>query len=1047
MCMLIKKIEHYAKYYYVLLTTMDFNKTELDIINYWETSQLHTKLEDSRKQCPKWEFLDGPPFVNGTPHHGHLLVSSIKDTMARYMSQKGYNISYQIGFDCHGLPLEQEAEKSVGKISPGDSVEKLGIFNDKCREIISSCSDVWYEVLGRLGRQFNKSETYYTADFKFMESLWWAFKKLWDEGLIYRSKKVMPYSPQCETPLSNFEAGSNYQERTDVSVYVKFKLEDSDASLLIWTTTPWSLFANQGICVNPELTYSLVCTTIGGVKDNLWVCSDIIESFFVGERAEYTICQTVKGSELVGLVYKPIFTLDNYSDYRVYGDSYVTNKSGTGLVHLAPLFGEDDMKVMKANGYVDTMLPEYLIDTQCRFTFTHDKINCMGKFVIDTSTDIVVYLKTHAHAIKSEKIKHQYPHCWRTDCPLIYLATDAWFLNVQQIIPELIANNKKIQWSPEYVGTERFANWIANSPDWCLSRNRVWGTPIPVWTNEHGETMCIGSSQELEKLTGHKYTDLHLDKIGNIEFTNESGTWKRTFGILDCWFESGMAGLSRFGFPECSTKSYPVDFIAESLDQTRGWFYTLNVLSTALNHSPAYKQVIVSGLILAEDGKKMSKRLGNYTNPIELIKTYGVDVLRLYLIGSPAAKAEPFCFRDNDLGEITRKILPYYHAHSMLYECATYANSMFGSIDWIGVTKSSNPLDLWIQNKYIEFAKSIYTHMEKLEMVQVPNLIYRFIDNLCNGFVKLSRDRMKGLSSETDSIASISTLYSILSQCNILLAPFIPHLSESFSMLIYNLGNNNTQYSSVHLQTVDINSILNTKLDDHVLNGFYSIIELIESVRNLRQQANKPIYYPLNFIELYTDSETVKDYSNVICRELNIKSLNVYSTSSLEKKYKANKGILGKVFKKDALTYVNKIESGDITWSGCSDDYYTFEYIAPQKPSMLDSKFTYLNKDGKQFQSVVYLDIATSVTSDVEAEINNIRRQINSLRKNMGLKMFNKVEVVFESNDYWNSLDSESLDLLTTRLIATIRFTDKINNGNQIETFNGKKLNVTINSI
>jgi valyl-tRNA synthetase len=287
----------------------------------------------------------------------------------------------------------------------------------------------------------------------------------------------------------------------------------------------------------------------------------------------------------------------------------------------------------------------------------------------------------------------------------------------------------------------------------------------------------------------------------------------------------------------------------------------------------------------------------------------------------------------------------------------------------------------------------------------------------------------------------------ILTQFNVLLAPFMPHLSESFNMLIYNLGNNSEQYHSVHLKTIDINTILNTKLDDNVLNGFYSIIELLETVRNLRQQANKPIYYPLNFLELYTDSQMVSDYSNVICKELNIKTLKVYSTDLLEKKYKANKGILGKVFKKDAGKYVNMIESGNITWDGCSDEYYTFDYIVCEKPSMLDTKFTYLNKDGKQYQSVVYLDVSTSTTNDNEAEINNIRRQINSLRKTMGLKMFNKVEIVFESNEYWNSLGSESLELLMTRLIATIRFTEKITNGNQIETFNGKTLNVIINTL
>ncbi len=1026
---------------------MDFNKTELDICTYWKTSKLQTQLENFRANCPKWEFLDGPPFVNGTPHHGHLLVSSIKDTMARYMSQKGYKISYQIGFDCHGLPLEQEAEKTVGKVSPGDSVEKLTQFNNQCRKIISSCSEVWYETLGRLGRQFYKDQTYYTADFKFMESLWWAFNKLWDQGLIYRSKKVMPYSPQCETPLSNFEAGSNYQERTDISVYVKFKLADSNDSLLIWTTTPWSLFANQGICINPELNYSLVNLKTNAHEENIWVCSDIVESFFVGEHSDYTIIKTVKGSELVGLVYKPIFPLANYSNYRVYGNSYVTNKSGTGIVHLAPLFGDDDMRVMKAHGYNNDLLPENLIDTQCKFKISHETINIKSRFVIDCSLDIVVFLKSNGYAIKSEKIKHQYPHCWRTDYPLIYLATDAWFLNVQKIIPELIANNKKIQWSPAYVGTERFANWIANSPDWCLSRNRVWGTPIPVWTNEHGEMMCVGSAEQLSQLTGKTYQDLHLDVIGNVEFTNERGTWKRTFGVLDCWFESGMAGLARFGYPKCASESYPVDFIAESLDQTRGWFYTLNVLSTALNNQPAFKKVIVSGLILAADGKKMAKRLGNYTNPNKLIETFGADIFRLYLIGSPAAKAESFCFKDGDLNDVTRKILPYYYTHTMLSECVVNAKIIFGTTDWISTTCSTNKLDLWIWNKYVEFSQAVYTCMEKLDITHVPNLIYKFIDNLSNSFVKLSRDRLKGLMLESDCKESISTLYKILNHCNCLLVPFMPHLAESFNMCVHNMLETSNTYTSVHLKTIDVEKISNIKLDLNVLDGFYSVNELLETVRNLRQKANKPIYYPLDTLELYTDSKNILEYSDVITRELNIKQLHIIPTNMLEKKYKANRGLLGKVFKQSASTYVELIESGNISWVGCIEEYYTCKYITPTKNSMLNSNFTYFNNHGQEFESVVYLDISSSPSNDMEAEINNIRRQINGLRKTLGLKMFNKIEVIFESNDYWKSLDVKTIELLGSRLVANIKFSDNIKQFNIIETFNGKKLKVSIKLI
>ena len=1115
---------------------MEFNDIEQQIIQLWKDTDLKYKIKNKNyDKC--WEFLDGPPFINGTPHHGHLLVSSIKDTIARYMNQKGYSIKYQIGFDCHGLPLEQEAEKQVGKVNPSDSIEKLTVFNDECRRIISSCSSIWYDVLERLGRQFDKSQTYYTSDIKYMESLWWAYKKLWEDNLIYRSKKVMPYSPLCETPLSNFEASSNYQDRIDIAVYVVFKLvdkldssyvminepgekiltffpaglsekskdfldnepylasldkldssstmmnepssfESSDSKsrmllnnlpkgkivnepyqatldkldsssvmmnehLLIWTTTPWSLFANQGICVNAELDYNLV-QDINDKK--YWICSDIpLETIF---NDKPTILNTIKGNELVGRTYEPIFKLNNYTNYKIYADNYVTNKTGTGLVHLAPLFGSDDMRVMKLNGYTDTQLPDYLIDTQCKFKIDDYSIGIINKFVIDTSTDIVIYLKTNGYAIKSEKIKHSYPHCWRTDQPLIYLSTDAWFLNVQKIIPELVENNKKIKWYPEYVGTERFANWIKDSPDWCLSRNRVWGTPIPVWENDHGDVICIGSVKELEEYTGRTFNDLHLDKIGNIEITTEKGTFKRTFGVLDCWFESGMAGLSRYGYPECNNKSYPVDFITESIDQTRGWFYTLNVLSTALNHTPAFKSVIVSGLILAEDGKKMSKRLGNYTSPNELIKTYGVDVLRLYLIGSPAAKAESFCFKDSDLVDIMRKLLPYYHSHMMFVECITYAKTIFNSINWLNTVISTNKLDLWIYSKYMEFAKTVYNHMEKLEITFIPKLIFKFIDYLCNIFIKLSRDRMKGLLTEHDCKESLATLYTILSKCNILLAPFIPHLAEYYNYIMYiSITNNN--YESIHLQQIDINNILSFQINDELLNGFYSVSELLESVRNLRQQSDKPMFYPISKIELYTDSNIISQFEDIICRELNAKQLIIKPIEHLEKNYKANKGLLGKQYKKDAHIYVQKIESGDITWDGCISDYYTFTYKinSLQETFSIGMTFNYMNQNGVYKQSIIYIDTLSTIEFDIEAEHNNIRRQINEIRKTMGIKIFNKVEIIFEKNDYWDEMSNESLHLLSNRLNATIKFQDKLIDYNIIKTFNNKILYVLITLI
>jgi isoleucyl-tRNA synthetase len=978
---------------------------ENEIINLWN-SNYFIKNEIIYKN--KWEFLDGPPFVNGNPHYGHLLVSSIKDTIARYMSQKGFEISYQIGFDCHGLPLEQEAEKKCGKISPNDDINKIKLFNNECRNIISNCSEEWFNLLGRLGRQFDKSQTYYTSDFSYMQSLWWGFKKLWDKKLIYCSKKVMPYSPLLQTPLSNFEANSNYQDRTDISVYVKFKIINSNEYLLIWTTTPWSLFANQGICVNPDLEYIL----IEYKNELLWVCDNF------NKIKDYKILKKILGKELIGISYEPIFTLKKYSNicYKVYADLYVDNKTGSGLVHLAPLFGEDDMRVMKNNNYTDDLLPDYLIDNQIRFNidFIVNNNNIINQFVMDTSTNIVIYLKNNNIALISEKIKHSYPYCWRTDYPLIYISVDAWFMNVTKIIPDLIENNNKIMWYPKHVGTERFANWIKDAKDWCLSRNRVWGTPIPIWINTKGDIICIGSVEELEKLTNKKINDLHIDNINELTFEINGEIYKRTFGVLDCWFESGMAGLSRYGYPECINKSYPVDFIAESLDQTRGWFYTLNVLSTALNNQPAFKKVIVSGLILAEDGKKMSKRLNNYTNPQILIDKYGVDILRLYLIGSPACHAESFCFKDSDLGDIMKKILLYYNAHLIFKDYLNYAKSL-NNINIEESNNSTNNLDIWIINIYYNTCNKIYKCMENLELHLIPNIIYKYIDYICNYYIKLSRERMKSQVSNNDTIESLSTLYYILNKSNILLAPFIPHLSEYFNFI---LGHK----ISIHDHKINTNIY---ELNNYILNGFNSINEIIEEVRKLRLIIQKPLYYPIDYINIYIDNEDIYNYNNILCNELNIKKINIFNTNKLKRKYKPNKALLGLNYKKEAYKYIKLIEENNI--DNIDKKYYTFELIPDEENNMIYSKFEY-NINNNNFEGIVYLCTLLNKHNEQEAELNNIKRFINNFKKELNIKIYNKTKIIFENNIFWNQINKELLNIFKTKIIGEIIFIDKLEN-------------------
>jgi isoleucyl-tRNA synthetase len=996
---------------------MDFAKLEEAIRAEWQQKGVQEIIKQNRSDsCKEFKFLDGPPFCNGKVHSGHILVSTIKDTMARYKSQQGYKITYQLGFDSHGLPIESEAEKTVGKVSPTDSLEKIQKFNNRCREIIANCSDSWFSTLGQLGRQFDRDQTYYTCSFDYMRHLWAAFKQLYDQDLIYMSKKVMPYSGPCETPLSNFEASSNYKDRTDISVYVAFKLKDikhQEQYIVIWTTTPWSLLANQGICVNPELIYTLV--ELEGSDKQYWISQNSINKLFDPQKCK--IVAMTPGRTLANLEYEPIYN-NSTIPYKLYADSYVKDDTGTGAVHLAPLFGEDDYRVMKLQA---EQIPEHIVDSQLRFKVDElvNDTTIKGRFVIDTALDITIGLKKTGQVLKSEKITHSYPHCWRTDVPLVYLACDAWFINVQRIIPELLENNSKINWYPKYVGTERFANWIRSAPDWCISRNRVWGTPIPIWTSPSGKTKCVGTVEELEALTGQTITDLHLDHIYSLEFDYEGERYKRTFGVLDCWFESGMAPTARYPYISGKTlnsSDTDVEFISESLDQTRGWFYTLNVLSTALYHKPAYNNVIVSGLILAEDGKKMSKRLKNYTDPLDVMNKYGSDVLRMYLLGSPSTKAESFCFKDKDLGDISRKINTYANAISLYKDSLV----MYGEpLEAVEKPNSQNNLDIWIYNIFHNLRNTIYKHLESLELMPIPNLIYKYIDQLCNTYIKLSRDRLKSQSTREDSIESLQTLGYVLKQTNILLVPFMPHLSEHFHREL----SQTTIATSIHLEYIDIHR--QVYVDSTILDSVYSLGEVFETVRNLRVKLNTPILYPLENIVIYTDNFGLLAYEDVIKKELNIKGLSVKSLDSLQKKYLPNKGTLGKLFKARASEMAKYIEEGLIEQPFLTRECYNIEYVLEELEGMISAKFDYY-VDDKQHEGVIYLANSLTDSNKIEAEVNNIRRQINILRKEFGFKLYDKVAIEFLRNKFLDNLDIHLFNSLTTQLGGNVLVSDTV---------------------
>lgn len=585
----------------------------------------------------------------------------------------------RFGWDCHGLPIEYEIDKTLGIKGP-DDVRAMGIaaYNSECRKIVSRYADEWRKQVARLGRWIDFDNDYKTMYPWFMESVWWVFKQLYVKSLVYRGVKVMPFSTQCNTPLSNFESGQNYKEVVDPAVVVSFPLcSDQTVSLIAWTTTPWTLPSNLALCVNPTSDYIKVECAKTSKK---YILMEARLSVLFKKPTEYKVIARLKGKELEGEHYVPLF--DYFVDkmkpngaFRVLTDGYVTEESGTGVVHQAPYFGEDDHRVCLAAKIIfkdgDIVCP---VDESGRFT--REVTHFAGQYVKDADKEIIKHLKKQERLVSSSTTKHNYPFCWRSDTPLIYKAVPSWFVKVEQASQKLLKNNADTYWVPDFVKEKRFGNWLKDARDWAISRNRYWGTPIPLWISDDGEEIiCVGSIQELEELSGQKITDLHREFIDQIEIPSKmgKGTLKRVSEVFDCWFESGSMPYAQNHYPfenkAAFEKNFPADFIAEGIDQTRGWFYTLLVLSTLLFDRAPFKNLIVNGMVLAADGQKMSKRKKNYPDPILVVDQYGADALRLYLVNSPVVRAENLRFKEDGVRDILKDcFLPWYNAYRFLIQ-------------------------------------------------------------------------------------------------------------------------------------------------------------------------------------------------------------------------------------------------------------------------------------------------------------------------------------------------------------------------------------------
>jgi isoleucyl-tRNA synthetase len=846
------------------------------LLDKWEQEKTFEKSLKNRENAELFTFYDGPPFANGVPHYGHLVQTTIKDSVTRYKTMRGYFVPRRVGWDTHGLPVEYAIEKKHGFKGKKDIIE-YGIdkFNAECRESVFEFKDIWENMFRRVGRWADYEHTYATLDESYIESVWWVFKSLYDKGYVYKDFRSSPYCPRCATPLSNFELNQGYQDGVkDPSLFVKFKLKDEDAYLLGWTTTPWSLPGNAAIAVNPEAEYVYVrLSDDNGKEEVLILARDRLEVLNVDT---YHIEKEVIGKDLVGKEYEPLFQLSDFGDsydlsklYRVWAAEFVSIEDGSGVLHVAPAFGEDDLSLAKQEG-----IPVLITVEENGHIVTNQGLSeeLSGKFFKGADNPIIEDLAKRNLVYAAETIEHTYPFCWRCDTPLLYYATDNWLVSVTSIKDQLIANNKQVNWTPKHIRDGRFGKWLENARDWAISRNRFWGAPLPIWVTEDGEVLVIGSVQELKEraVNPEKIGDLHRPYVDDIEIKTDSGKIaRRVPEVFDCWFESGSMPYAQDHYPfenkEEWEKSFPADFIAEAIDQTRGWFYTLHVLATALFDKPAFSEVIVSGWVVAADGEKLSKRKKNYAPMDEVFDQYGVDTMRFFMASSPIVNGEDVRFSVDFLRNVQRNVFMTLNNVYSFYK-------LYADVDgWkpdkpLEEPESTNVLDQWCLARLNQTITEVTEGMENYRLDKATRPISELLDDISNWYVRRSRRRFWKAEDDADKQQAYATLHYVILRTIQLLAPFSPFLPDHiWSEMVQGTD----LPESVHLS--DWPSV---KEPDSASQKMLEEMKKVRSyiVEGLAQRASAgvKVRQPLSAVEV---PEVLEEFRPIIAEELNVKEV------------------------------------------------------------------------------------------------------------------------------------------------------------------------------